>query len=462
MTREFHDQLSAYLVERRWFAGKGRQFTVSHVHPLGLLSTEGIRVRVEAVSITFEDGTRDTYQVPLAYLDDEAHDLAHAYVGRVDDPELGEVWAYDAVFLKDAAAQVLEAFREQREVDGVRFRVLEGADLPQPTDLGTVMSAEQSNTSLAYGEAAIFKLFRRISAGHNPDIEIHAALTHRGDEHVAPLLGWVEGTWIDAQGEKHEGDLGMLQVFLRTATDGWAMALGSVRDLLVEEDLHPDEVGGDFAGEAERLGAATAEIHADLAAAFDTAEMSPQQRDAIVLAMQSRLDAALRSIPELEPYADRLRARYQALGELAETLPIQRVHGDLHLGQTLRTVKGWKIIDFEGEPAKSLAERVALDSPVRDVAGMVRSLDYAAGATLQQFGSDAQLRYRADEWAQRNRAAFIAGYAETSGLELDRLGPVLAAYEADKAVYEAVYEMRNRPTWLGIPLHAVARIAGEE
>jgi maltokinase len=178
--------------------------------------------------------------------------------------------------------------------------------------------------------------------------------------------------------------------------------------------------------------------------------------------MQSRLDVALRSIPELEPYADRLRARYQALGELAETLPIQRIHGDLHLGQTLRTVKGWKIIDFEGEPAKSLAERVALDSPVRDVAGMVRSFDYAAGATLQQFGSDAQLRYRADEWAQRNRAAFIGGYAETSGLELDRLGPVLAAYEADKAVYEAVYEMRNRPTWLGIPLHAVARIAGEE
>jgi maltokinase len=178
--------------------------------------------------------------------------------------------------------------------------------------------------------------------------------------------------------------------------------------------------------------------------------------------MQSRLDTALRSIPELAPHAAGVRRRFEAFAGLHEPLQVQRVHGDLHLGQTLRTVKGWKIIDFEGEPAKSLAERVALDSPVRDVAGMVRSFDYAAGATLQQFGTDPQLRYRAAEWAERNRAAFLEGYAEASQIELDGLETVLAAYEADKAVYEAVYEMRNRPTWLGIPLQAVARIAREE
>jgi maltokinase len=460
VTSDFHDQLSAYMSERRWFAGKGRSFSVAHVHSLPWLSTEGVRVRVEVVTVSFEDGTRDTYQVPLAYLEYEDAEHAHAFVGSLEDPEIGKAWAYDAVYLKDAAAQVLDGLREERALDGIRFRAMPGAELPQPSDLGFVMSAEQSNTSIAYGEAAIYKLFRRISAGGNPDIEIHAALTERADEHIAPLLGWVEGEWLDAEGVRHEGDLGMLQVFLRTATDGWTMALASVRDLLVEQDLHPDEVGGDFAGESERLGVATAHIHADLADAFGRAEMTPHQRDGIVLGMQSRLDAALRAIPELTQHEAGLRRRFEEFAALRQPLRVQRVHGDLHLGQTLRTVKGWKIIDFEGEPAKSLAERVAMDTPVRDVAGMVRSFDYAAGATLQQFGADVQLRYRSDEWAARNREAFLTGYAEASEVDPRRLSTALAAYEADKAVYESVYETRNRPTWLGIPLHAVARIAG--
>jgi maltokinase len=459
---DFHEQLAGYLVERRWFAGKGRKFGIVHVGSLPWLPGEALRVRVEAVAVEFEDGTHDTYQVPLAYLDHEDHEHGHALVATYDHPELGEVWVYDAVYLKDAAAAVLECFRRSEDLGDIRFRVMEGAELPEPSDLGSVLSAEQSNTSMAYGEVAIFKLFRRISAGGNPDIEIHAALTERGDEHVAPLLGWVEGRWTDLDGNPHEGHLGMLQVFLRTATDGWVMALGSVRDLLVEQDLHPDEVGGDFAAEAQRLGTATAEIHNDLAAAFGAGEMSQAHRDAIVLAMHSRLDAALHLVPELEPHAGGLRRRFDALSGFHDPLVVQRVHGDLHLGQTLRTVKGWKIIDFEGEPAKSLAERVARDSPVRDVAGMLRSLDYAAGTTLQQFGPDNQLRYRADEWARRNRAAFLAGYGESSNLDLDRLGAALAAYEADKAVYEVIYEMRNRPTWMTIPLQAVARIAAEE
>jgi maltokinase len=462
VTSDFHGRLAAYMVERRWFAGKGRQFEVTHVHPMPWLSAEGMRARVEVVTVAFEDGRHDTYQVPLAYLEKEDPDLHHALVGQLEHPELGSVWAYDAVFSKEAASQFVAAFHARRADDELRFHVLEGATLPDPTDMGTVLTGEQSNTSIVYGEAAIFKLFRRISEGDNPDIEIHAALTRHGDEHVAPLLGYFSGTWWDAAGQSHTGDLGMLQVFLRTATDGWTMALASVRDLLVEEDLHPSEVGGDFASEAERLGEATAAIHADLAAEFDTAEMRSEQRDAIAFAMQARLDAALVIVPELAAHEAGLRRRFAGLGEVEERIPLQRVHGDLHLGQTLRTVKNWKIIDFEGEPAKSLSERVSLDSPVRDIAGMVRSLDYAAGATLQQFGADAQLRYRADEWAARNREAFLAGYTGANQTDLERLAPVLAAYEADKAVYEAVYEARNRPSWLAIPMHAVARIAAEE
>jgi maltokinase len=145
----------------------------------------------------------------------------------------------------------------------------------------------------------------------------------------------------------------------------------------------------------------------------------------------------------------------------------QRVHGDFHLGQTLRTVKGWKIVDFEGEPAKALSERVVPDLVWRDVAGMLRSFDYAAHAVEAdvEAGSEAsgQIAFRATEWAERNTTAFIRGYVENSGrTESGTLSTeqdlILQAYIADKAVYEAVYEARNRPTWLSIPLGAIERI----
>jgi maltokinase len=251
----------------------------------------------------------------------------------------------------------------------------------------------------------------------------------------------------------------MLQVFLRTASDGWDLARASVRDLLVEEDLRADEVGGDFAAEAERLGAATASVHADLAELFPTATSTRAQLEELAAAMRARLEAAINVVPELKDYAETLEATYDALAAWPEDVPVQRIHGDFHLGQTLRTVKGWKIIDFEGEPAKPLSERLALDSPLRDVAGMLRSFDYAAGATRQDFGPGDQLVYRAEEWTQRNRNAFLAGYSEEIGTDVAAYAVLLRAYEADKAVYEAVYETRNRPSWLSIPLTAIVRFA---
>jgi maltokinase len=235
-----------------------------------------------------------------------------------------------------------------------------------------------------------------------------------------------------------------------------------VRDLLVEEDLHADEVGADFASEAERLGEAMASVHADLATVFDTAVLGPAELADLSAQMRSRLDAAVEVVPELAASAAAIERTFSALGALTTPIPAQRIHGDLHLAQTLRTVKGWKIIDFEGEPMKTLAERVRLDSPLRDVAGMLRSFDYAAGATLREFGTGDQLSYRADEWSRRNRHAFLDGYAARAGLDVDDVTVVLHAYEVDKAVYEAVYEARNRPSWLAIPVNAIARLASEE
>ena len=184
-------------------------------------------------------------------------------------------------------------------------------------------------------------------------------------------------------------------------------------------------------------------------------------------AMRRRLDAAVGVVAGLERHRESLEATFAAVAEIDEPVPIQRVHGDYHLGQTLRTVRGWKIVDFEGEPAKPLAERVRPDSRWRDVAGMLRSFDYAAHAVeadVEDRGP--QIAYRALEWAERNRSAFLAGYLEasegTSETNDAAMSPaqraLLRAYEVDKAVYETVYETRNRPSWLSIPLSAIARL----
>jgi maltokinase len=466
VTTPYRAALAGYLAGRRWFAGKGREFDITHIDALPWLATEP-RVRIEIAEVAYADGKRDSYQLPILYLPEADSTLTHALIGAVDHPELGAVTAYDAVFSKAACDVVLDYFHEAgaSDDDSVSFHVVYGAELPPPGSPGFVLTAEQSNTSVAYGEDGILKLFRRVAPGGNPDIEIHEALTRRGSENVAPLLGWISARWHDGAGHAHEGHLGMMQAFLRTATDGWTIALSSVRDLLVEADLYPDEVGGDFAGEAQRLGEATAQVHEDLWAEFATETYTPDQQAALAGGMGLRLDAAIHVVPELAAYASGLLARFDALAELTTLLPVQRVHGDLHLGQTLRTVKGWKIIDFEGEPAKPLDERVALDTPFRDVAGMLRSFDYAAGATLREFGQGQgdQLAHRAHEWSARNREAFLEGYAQATQHPLTpEAMVVIRAYEADKAVYEAVYEARNRPSWLPIPLHAVERLAAEE
>jgi maltokinase len=307
------------------------------------------------------------------------------------------------------------------------------------------------------------KVFRRITPGRNPDIEILSALTEAGNEHIASLYGWVETPAPDdTDGEVLQ--LGILQQFLRTASDGWELALASLRNLYGDHAVHPEESGGDFASEAYRLGASVADMHASLAAAFPTEEWGPDQLARIADDMHARLDAALAVVPEVDEHAAGLRAVFDAVRDPTGSVTAQRVHGDLHLGQTLRTVKNWKIIDFEGEPAKPLEERRRPDSPWRDVAGMLRSFSYAAElsrldreeAVADEVGMVAE---RAREWASRNRRAFLRGYQEATQGELADV--LITAYAADKAVYEAVYEARNRPTWLPIPLAALAHLAAK-
>ncbi|HEX2175245.1 MAG TPA: aminoglycoside phosphotransferase [Nocardioidaceae bacterium] len=464
MTSGYDEHLHEYLGHQRWFAGKGRAFSVTGRRTFPWLSEAEGRpaFRVELVTVTYGDGDTEVYQMPVSYYPEVQEHLAHAFIGTWREEDLGDLMAYDGLHDREATSYLLEALLQERAVEGLQFHCLEETerDLSGPSLL---MSAEQSNSSLVFGDDALLKVFRKVAPGRNPDIEIHEALTHAGVDKIAGLYGWVSAAW-DEEGAETTGtaDLGMLQQFLRTATDGWTMALNSVRDLYAEADLHADEVGGDFAGESHRLGAATAEVHRHLAELLDTRTWSTTEVHDLAAAMHRRLDAALQAVPQLEPHADGLRETFDELTKVDHGIPVQRVHGDLHLGQTLRTVKGWKLIDFEGEPAKPLSERVALDSPLRDVAGMLRSFDYAAANLLTDHPHDRQIAYRCREWAQRNRVAFCEGYAEESPIDPRHETVLMRAYETDKAVYEVLYEARNRPSWLGIPMAAIARLSGTD
>jgi maltokinase len=521
-------QLAAFIEGARWFGGKGRDGVVTDVRRLGMVAEHGPRVVVDLAEVTYPDGDVEVYQVPLALYTDPQHRLDHAFVGWWEDPEVGWTHAYDAVHDREAMAAYLRAFAYPP--DGpLTFHRLPGEPL-DPSAHSTPFTGEQSNSSVAFGEQALLKVFRRVTPGVNPDIEIHDVLTRAGSDNVAALYGWIEARDFEAGGFEtgarapssttgapgarapssttgapgarapssttgvpgaggHSSttgapgagapssttggqppsttgggplQLGMLQQFLRTASDGWELALTSVRNLFAEADLYADEVGGDFAGEAQRLGEAVSRIHALLAEHFPTVQRTAADHRSLADAMTARLEAALPVVPELEPHADHLRGLFAAVATIGEDTA-QRVHGDLHLGQTLRTAKGWKIVDFEGEPAKPLSERVAPDSPWRDVAGMLRSFDYAprvAQMTAAATGDDGseQRAYRAAEWSARNQAAFLEAYAGRALTGDEQT--LLTAYVADKAVYECVYEARNRPTWLSIPMAALSSTEG--
>jgi maltokinase len=461
--------LERFIAAARWFGGKGRPFEVREVRRLGELhagagATDGARVAVDLAVLAYSDevGGEELYQLPLSFQPHPHDRLEHAYVGFWEDADFGPSHVYDALHDRDSMALWLGAFDRAAadglvQEGGLSFHRLPGHDLDL-TAQSALFSGEQSNSSVAYGEDSLMKVFRRVTPGVNPDIQIHDVLTRAGSDHVAALYGW-----LDTVDEKSSSviQLAMLQQFLRTASDGWELARASVRNLFAEADLHAHEVGGDFAAEAARLGVALAETHASLAESFPVEIRSANEMAELAKRMHERLDEAIDVVPDLASYADRLRLTFDAAAAL-EGVPAQRIHGDLHLGQTLRTVKGWKLVDFEGEPAKTLSERLLPDPVWRDVAGMLRSFDYAASVVERELGEgdpegSSELTWRADEWGYRNRNAFVEAYA---GRELTRFEQVLLdAYEVDKAIYECVYEARNRPTWVDIPLGAIERLS---
>jgi len=313
------------------------------------------------------------------------------------------------------------------------------------------LGAEQSNTSVVFDERWILKLFRKLEEGANPDVEVTRRLHEAGFAHVTPPLGeWKDGTT----------SLAVVNEFLVGAVDGFQLALTSLRDLYAAR-VHPNEAGGDFGFEARRLGGITARMHLAMADAFGAADSDPN-------AWADDMVTHLSRVPVDGFDAGAVKSVYEKLRGASAGVSL-RVHGDYHLGQVVRTDSGWYILDFEGEPARPLGERTRPSSPLRDVAGMLRSFHYGAEVALREYGTpdDDELVALAGEWERRNGLSFLRGYNEIDGVaallpptDLDH-ALVLTAFLLDKAVYEVGYEASHRPDWVGIPLAAVHRILEE-
>jgi maltokinase len=441
--------LAAWIGRQRWFGGKGRPIDSLSIESDVTIDDDDPGLRHLIVSV-WQAGSRDRYQILLGMRTDLPDRLKHALIGVVDADR--EWYVYDAVHDHTLTHWILECMAEGATWEGVRFRHLPGITLDtSPRSL--VLGAEQSNTSLVYGDAYICKFFRRLIPGINPELEIVTALADRDAPHIAQPYGWIETDLDDTP-----TTLAFMQEYLSTANDGWDLALASVRDLYgSEDDLPASEAGGDFAAEACRLGMATARVHEELAAAFPTDVIEPHEVKRMAEGFRRRLGRAVSEVPELRDHVQTLEEAYHRVEELTVEVPVQRVHGDYHLGQVMRTPTDWVVLDFEGEPGQPLAERRALSSPLRDVAGMLRSFDYAARHLLADRSSPMSLESRASEWADRNRNAFLEGYVEGGGVITSRDAALLRAFELSKAVYEVVYEARNRPSWIAIPLAAFHR-----
>jgi len=446
------ETVARWMAGQRWYAAKGLE---PRLRPLGSVEDEVDGVRVTTQLLLDEaPATPVLYQVPFTTRTAPVAELDAALVGTD-----GQRWVYDGPHDPAYARWLLSTMSDSALVGGdsgaggaVR---IEGRNLVDAGDLRTshVLRGEQSNTSIICDvengptRQVIVKVFRVLHHGDNPDVMTQAAISSGGSSRVPTSFGSISGTWPDAGREDGTaaGHLAFAQEFLPGLEDAWRVALHAAAD------------GTSFVDDAEALGVAVAEVHTILAEQLPTVDAGPDEIAAALDSMRSRLDTAAEEVPAVAEHADAIRRVYDVAAGL-EWPRLQRIHGDLHLGQALLAggERGWVLLDFEGEPLRPMPERSRPDVALRDVAGMLRSFDYVAGALQHETPP-----VEAGGWSREAADAFLAGYSRSAGIDLRAGHPLLDAFVLDKAVYEAVYEARNRPDWLGIPVAAVQRLVAD-
>ncbi len=520
------DRLPAYLRARRWFRGKARKIRSTRIVestevPGGGPAIDGAATGayLTLVQVEYSEGDAETYLLPLAarplegWSFEEPPHPAIAVLRTAD----GDRLLFDAVYEPAFCRKLLEAIARRRQLGGpsgkvlasrtpVLRRALEGlsGELPQPS----IAQAEQTNTSIVFGDRVILKLFRRVEEGTNPDLEVGRFLAERHSfSRVAPLAGALEYR----SGRREPATLAILHGFVQNEGDAWAFTVDAVGRFLEvalarpPEDLPPlvdgvplldlsgqepptvlGEMIGSYLETSRVLGERTAELHLALAGARDDPAFAPEafstlyqralyqsfraQTATVWQLARRRVQAHpdLESIVGLEPEIQR---RFRRLLEHKISAERIRCHGDFHLGQVLYTGRDFVVIDFEGEPAHPLSERRIKRSPLRDVAGMLRSFHYAAYAGLFGMGGARPEEPAALEpwirlWYLWVSAAFLRSYLEAAdGASFlpsarEDLGLLLDVFLLEKAVYEIGYELNNRPEWLGIPVRGVLELLG--
>lgn len=460
LSPSFLELLAAWVAQQRWYAGKGRVPTLRRIGGLRLGDPTG-EAEIDVHLLLDESGqTPTTYQIPLTCRGARLAGAEHALIATVEDSALGTRYVYDAPHDPVFATALLRLMLDEVNVasDGTqdscsaRGHRVTTADPGQPWG-SHVLKGEQSNTSIildlvdplgAPSNSLICKLFRVLHHGENPDVVVQSALAAAGSERVPHSVGNVSGEWPDvsAQDGVARGHLAFAQEFLPGVEDAWRVALAAVAS------------GADFSKQSYTLGQATAEVHAMLARTMSTRGATDEDIVILTRSMRARHAAAVSEVPALAAHDSMIRASIESLSS-ARWPVLQRIHGDYHLGQVLDVPdRGWVLVDFEGEPLRPLAERTRPDLALRDVAGMLRSFDYAAGSWELAHPDRS-----AAPWATRARTAFLDGYAQSAGRDPREDAVLLNALELDKALYEVVYEARNRPTWLGIPTTAIARLS---
>jgi len=446
------EELAEWLAERRWFGSKTRELTQVGVVDMPLLDPGPPQLRIALVEATFGTGAHEIYQVPVV-IDGDSLPAAARIAGLGDDGHA----AYDLLAERRDPPRLLELIAAGGQVASAEGRVVfawPGPEAPPPPGSEVrPIASEQSNSSVVFGENAILKIYRRVEAGVNPELEMLRFLNLRGFRQIPRLLGWYE-----YEGRPADATLGVVQEFIADGRDGWVWTL--------------DGLAGDPESLLEplrALGSVVGSMHTALASDPTDPVFAPEERGQeslalFVASLDEQIERVFLDLPDderLGPIVHRgeeLRDQLRGLAMIGGIGMAIRVHADLHLGQTLLSDRGWTVLDFEGEPARPLPERRAKHSPLRDVAGLLRSVAYAPLAARLQRGATPP-----EDWEQRARERFLDGYLDgvdptllpATRREVDQL---LAIYELEKAVYELNYELGHRPDWVEIPVAGITRL----